>query len=151
MLDCSIYLTSFSSNVLDTAPVRSDQFQIIAFLALPCLETSARSNSEPKENTTRALALILPEPQTRNLNKQFGDFNFPPDGFSFFTEELRIKTFVSTFRNYFQNLENSNFLESFFGQIKILLHSYKYVRRRQDCHLSQIFWRKGNILDGRNI
>ena len=28
---------------------------------LPCLETLARSNSEPDENTTRALALILPD------------------------------------------------------------------------------------------
>ena len=44
-----------------SGPFWSDQFQIIPCLSLPCLETVARSNSEPDENTTRALALILPD------------------------------------------------------------------------------------------
>ena len=105
---CSIYLTSFSSNFdwILTAPVRSDQFQIIA-----CLAWKLQLALIPNQRKTR-LEHQLSSSQTRNLNKHFGDFNFPQEGFSFFTEDW-IKTFVSTFRNYFPILENSNFLESF--------------------------------------
>ena len=54
------------SLVQQTSPVRSGLinfklYPALPFLALPCLETVACSNSEPDENTTRALALILPD------------------------------------------------------------------------------------------
>ena len=89
----------------------SDQFQIIPCLAFPCLAWKLSLALISNQTRTR-LEHQLSSFQTRNLNKHFGDFNFPQEGFSFFTEDW-IKTFVSTFRNYFQMLKNSNFLKVF--------------------------------------
>ena len=94
-----------------SGPFWSDQFQIIPCLSLPCLAWKLQLALIPNQTRTR-LEHQLSSSQTRNLNKHFGDFNFPQEGFSFFTEDW-IKTFVSTFRNYFQILENSNFLKVF--------------------------------------
>ena len=126
-----------------TDSVRSDQFQIIACLVF--LAWKLQLALIPNQTKTR-LEHQLSSSQTRNLNKQFGDFNFPPDGFSFFTEELRIKTFVSTFRNYFRNLENSNFLGKFFWTNKNFALQLQICQKKAGLSFKSNILREGKYL-----